>query len=166
MTGRPTSRRAQLAFGAVFVVIGVGLVAMMTVSPQGLRVPYGIAVVAAAAFALAGLSVMAQALRWSRLGQLFAVAVVFCLAAPGLWTVIDPATQTCTASFGVGDVAASDLTCRVVFGAGGAVTLAVSVVAAWAFVRRFRAGRYPAAMPMPASAEEAQRREAAPQHVD
>lgn len=139
---KPVGRRAQLGFGGLFVAAGLGMMVMMTVSPEGLQVPYWVAMVAAAAFAFAGASVMVQGLGSALLGRLLALMTVLCLATPGLWIMLDPADKQCTASIGFFGTSttsgAGDLMCRAVFGFGGAVTLLIGVVALVAFVRHLR----------------------------
>jgi hypothetical protein len=142
---KPVSKRDQIVFGSVFVAAGLGIMMMMTLSPEGLNAPYWVGMVAASTFALAGASVMAQGFGWNVAGRLLAVLTVLCLATPGLWILLDPAEKHCTASIGFigGGIAsgAGDLVCRAAFGFGGAITLAIGAVALVAFVRYVRRRR-------------------------
>lgn len=65
------SRRSQLVFGGLFVLVGLAMMVTMTASPEGRNVPYWVAV-------LGGVT------RW------LAPAIVLCLATPGLWMLFAP----------------------------------------------------------------------------
>ena len=128
--------RAQVAFGAVFVCIGLGMIAMVHVDPSGLNAPYWVVIAAMLTFVVAGLSVIARALGRERLAEAIALLVVFGLAAPGLWILFDPLEKSCSATSGFFTREAGDLECRLVFGIGGGITLLVGFVAVAMFVRR------------------------------
>lgn len=128
--------RTQVAFGAAFALIGLGMIALVHFHPDGLRAPYGVVVAAMGTFVVAGLSVMARALGWRRLAEGTALVVVFGLAVPGLWLLFEPVGQACTATIGTFGREAAGLECRLVFGIGGVITLAVGVFGAAMFIRR------------------------------
>jgi hypothetical protein len=133
--------------GVIFVAAGLGLMAMMTVSPEGLEVPYWVGMAAASTFALAGASVIVQDLGHDLAGRLLALGAVLGLATPGLWILLDPAEKQCTASvgfFGGGATSgAGDLVCRAVFGFGGALALAIAVFGIVTFARHVRRRKPP-----------------------
>lgn len=133
-------RRAALLFGGLFVLVGIGVITMITLSPEGLRAPYWVAVAASATFSFAGLAIIAQAFGLARFGRWLAVCVLLGLAAPGLWILLDPAEKSCSGSIGVGGASlttgAGDLMCRAVFGFGGALTLLVTLFLVVALFRR------------------------------
>ena len=137
--------RTQIAFGAVFVFIGLGMIAMVHFDPSGLNAPYWVVVVAMLTFVVAGLSVIARALGRERLAEGIALLVVFGLAAPGLWILFDPVEKSCSATSGFLTRAAGDLECRLVFGIGGGITLLVGFMAVAIFVRRILRRRRQAA---------------------
>ncbi len=118
-------------FGGLFVLIGLGLMAGMVVSPQGLTVPLWVGLAAASVFVFAGATVLAQAFGFARQGQWIAVLVVLGLSVPGLWIMFAPGEQSCERSVVLSSVA-GDLECRAVFGAGAFVTLAAALALAWA----------------------------------
>lgn len=136
-------KRDQLIFGGLFVAVGLGIMAMITFSPEGLNVPYWLGMVAAATFAFAGASVMAQGLGWGGFGRLLGLLTVLCLAAPGLWIMLDPGDKQCSGSVGIGGFSigsndVGDFMCRAVFGFGGALTLVFAVFSAFALIRYLR----------------------------
>jgi hypothetical protein len=125
----------NLWFGVLFVVVGLAILAMMILSPEGLNVPMWVGLAAAGTFSVAGASVVVQALGYPRLGRWIAVLVVFMLAVPGFWIMLGSGQMSCTrsvtflwSSTGEG----GDLECRVVFGAGAIITVAMAVAFAWA----------------------------------
>ena len=138
----PPKGRSALVLGGLFTLAGIGIVVAMTLAPEGLEVPYWVGVAAASAFSFAGLSVIAQALGFDRIGRWLALGVIAGLATPGLWILLDPAEKHCTASVGAmgggSSFGAGDFVCRAVFGFGGALTLLVGVVALLALLRRSR----------------------------
>lgn len=142
---KPISKRDQLVFGGLFVATGIGIMLMITLSPEGLNVPYWVGMVAAATFAFAGASVMVQGLGWDGVGRLFGVLTVLCLATPGLWILLDPGDKQCNGSIDIGGFSlgsgVGDFMCRAVFGLGGIVTLAVGVLALVMFIRYLRRRR-------------------------
>ena len=116
--------------GGLFVVIGLGLMAGMVVSPEGLTVPLWVGLAAAAVFVFAGATVLAQSFGFARQGQWIAVALVVLLSVPGLWIMFAPGEQSCERSVVLSSVA-GDLECRAVFGAGAFVTLAAALALGW-----------------------------------
>jgi hypothetical protein len=147
---RPNAADSQSAatapvwFGAVFVVIGLGIMAGMVAWPEGLNVPMWVGLAAAATFSVAGASVIAQSLGYARVGRWIAVAVVFLLAVPGLWIMLGSDEMSCTRSVSFlwsSSGEAGDLECRVVFGVGAIGTIAAGLAVAWAAWRG--AGRRP-----------------------
>ena len=125
----------NLWFGALFVVVGIAIMAMMVLSPEGLNAPMWVGLAAAATFSVAGASVVAQSLGYARLGRWIGVVVVLLLAVPGLWIMLGSGKMSCTRSVTFlwsSSGTAGDLECRVVFGAGAIVVLAMAVAFAWA----------------------------------
>ena len=139
---KPSGKRDQLFVGGLFVAVGLGVMAMMTFSPEGLQVPYWVAMTAAATFALAGASVMVQAMGWIGFSRLLGVGTVLCLATPGLWIMLDPGDKQCSGSVGIGGFSigsdVGDFMCRAVFGFGGALTLVFAAFSAFALIRYLR----------------------------
>lgn len=137
---QPLSKRGQLGFGAIFVAAGLGIMVMITVSPEGLNAPYWVAMVAAATFSFAGASIMAQAMGWDGFTRFFGLVTVFSLAMPGLWILFDPAEKACTGSIGFGGISlganSGDLVCRAVFGFGGGITLLFALGALFVYLRQ------------------------------
>jgi hypothetical protein len=81
----------------------------------------------------AGASVVAQSLGFAGLGKWIGVFVVFLLTVPGFWIMLGSGEMSCSRSISfLGSGAGGDLECRVVFGAGAIVVLAMAVAFAWA----------------------------------
>lgn len=120
-------------FGVLFVVVGLAIMAGMIVSPEGLNVPMWVGLAAASTFVFAGASVVAQSLGFAGLGKWIGVLVVFLLAVPGFWIMLGSGEMSCSrsASF-LSSSTAGDLECRIVFGAGAIVIVAMAVAFAWA----------------------------------
>ncbi len=126
-------------FGAIFVVVGIGMMVMMATDQSGLHVPLWVAEAAASCFALAGASIIAQAYGKLRLARAFSLGVIYGLAVPGLWIAFGSDGSGCTASGSFGPVSfegmASGLSCRIVFGAGAVIVLACAVAVTYGIMR-------------------------------
>jgi hypothetical protein len=124
-------------FGVLFVVVGLATMAMMILSPEGLNVPVWVGLAAAATFVFAGASVVVQSLGFARASRWIGVLVAFLLAVPGFWIMFGSGEMSCSRSvtfLSESTSTAGDLECRIVFGAGAFVTLAIAVafaVVAW-----------------------------------
>jgi len=132
----------NLWFGALFVVVGLAIMAMMILSPEGLNAPMWVGLAAASTFVFAGASVVAQSLGFAGLGKWIGVLVVFLLAVPGFWIMLGSGDMSCSRSVSFlwsSSGEGGDLECRVVFGAGAIVVLAMAVAFAWAAWRGRRA---------------------------
>jgi hypothetical protein len=85
---------------------------------------------------------VAQSLGFAGLGKWIGVLVVFLLAVPGFWIMLGSGEMSCTRSVSFlwsSSGEGGDLECRVVFGAGAMVVLAMAVAFAWAAWRGRRA---------------------------
>lgn len=126
-------------FGAIFVVVGIGMMVLMASDQEGLNVPLWVAEAAAAAFAFAGASMIAQAYGKDRLGRALALGVVYALAVPGLWIAFGSDGSGCSVSVTLGSLSLADsagaLGCRVAFGLGAALVMACAVALTYAFIR-------------------------------
>lgn len=126
--------------------VGLAMIILITVSPEGLNAPYWVAIAACGAFVFAGLSIIAHALGWSMVNALSNVLIVAALATPGFWIMLDPGPKACTGGFsflagGLGlsaGGAAPDWQCRLVFGAGAVITALIGVAMITVAVKRLR----------------------------
>lgn len=125
--------------GTLFLLIGLAMMTIMAVDQTGLHVPLWVAEAAAACFAFAGGSILAQAYGKEHLARAFGLGVVYGLAVPGLWIAFGSDGSGCSASVGIGFAGLGfdpgALSCRVVFGLGAIVTLAFAVAITWAVMR-------------------------------
>jgi hypothetical protein len=126
------SRRAH--FIGVIVAVAAGLVVgfMIHLHPEGLRVPAWVAYVAAAAFVLAGLCLLAGALEIDCLQQWLGIAVTLSMLVVSLWIAFGPGERECSMSIPFVQTVAPDALCRGAFGIG-ALLLALFI---GVFVRR------------------------------
>lgn len=92
--------RTLTAFGVVVLIIGVGIGYLMYTNPEGLNPawPMGMAMLAPAAFVLAGLHVIAAGLGRSRLSGALLLAIVFCLWAIVHWAAFFTPHIQCVAT--------------------------------------------------------------------
>lgn len=127
-------------FGAIFIIVGLGMMLMMYLDQSGLNVPLWVAEAAAACFAFAGASMLARAFGKLHLASALSLGVVYALAIPGLWIAFGSDGSGCTVSGGIGFFSfvrdAGALSCRLVFGAGAIITVAAAIALTWAVLRR------------------------------
>lgn len=128
-----------LGFAIVFIVIGLGMMVMISVSPEGLNAPMWVVQIACAAFVFAGLSMLGQVFGLTILSRLSALGVVYCLCAPGMWIAFDPLPKDCSVSTAFFATTGTDILCRTVFGAGAVITLICALAATWGAIRFIRA---------------------------
>jgi hypothetical protein len=129
-----TEDRRRTLFGAAIALVGAGVSLAMLLRPQGLRVPAWVGQVAALSFVFAGATLVAQARGHRRLQRWLPVAVLACLTAPALWLAVAPGTRRCGMGIAHGLVAVlgtrGDLVCRLAFGAGALLAMALVLLAA------------------------------------
>ncbi|HEX2546282.1 MAG TPA: hypothetical protein VHL79_15490 [Ramlibacter sp.] len=97
--------------------------------PEGLRAPAFVAYAAAAAFALAGLSILAGE-RWKAWVQGWAaVVLVACLVTPAVWIAFGSGERRCSLGLAHGLLhlagASSETACRVAFGIAAVLGVAI-----------------------------------------
>jgi hypothetical protein len=120
----------QAVGGAFSIAVGLIVGALIHLHPEGLRVPAWVAYVAASAFALTGLSLLAGALEAIRLQRWLGVAVALSLLAVGSWIAIGPGERACSMSIPFLRTAAPEAVCRGAFGLGALlVALVLGVLA-------------------------------------
>jgi hypothetical protein len=126
-------------FGMLFLAIGVAMMGWMAFDQAGLNVPLWVGEVAAATFALAGASIMLRALGHDRLAKALGIGVVYCLLVPGLWIAFGSDGSGCSVSASLPFGWLSDLTealsCRIAFGIGALVALAIAIAMTYAMLR-------------------------------
>lgn len=122
-----SSTTAGVGFGLIFAGLGAGMMVLMAMNQDEVRVPLWVAEIAGSTFVFAGLSIVARAKSWLRLQRIFAVLAVYGLAIPGLWILLGPDTGSCSGTFGFISKTAANAECRIVFGLGGIITLGVAI---------------------------------------
>jgi hypothetical protein len=113
-----TSRSTQLVLAAVAVASGLLVGFLIYVHPEGLRAPAWVAYVAAFAFVLAGLSLLAGAIGAIALQHWLGVAITASLFAVALWVAFGPGERECSMSLSFVESIAPDAVCRSFFGVG------------------------------------------------
>lgn len=133
------TRLKASAFGWAFVGMGVFMGIYIPLNPEGANAPMWVIEVAAAAFFFAGLSFVLQAFALPWLARISVVVLAYLLAIPGLWMLFDAQGAQCSGSVSVLSVSfaqgANDITCRVVFGLGGLLTLGFAIAMTWVAIK-------------------------------
>jgi hypothetical protein len=91
---------------------------MIYFHPEGLRAPAWVAYVAASAFVLAGLCLLAGAVGNTSLQRWLGVAVTVSLFAVSVWVAFGPGQRECSISLPFVQSLAPDALCRGAFGVG------------------------------------------------
>ena len=129
-----------MGFAAAVAAVGLVVMILMPLRPEGLSVPLWVAEMAVSGFVSAGLSIACRSLGLVNLSAFFNVLVVVALATPGFWIMLSPEQQSCVRSISLLSSTFSDgrgdLECRIVFGAGAIITLLVGIAMVVMFVRR------------------------------
>lgn len=135
MTGSPNPNQPKgTEFMALVALVGMGLLLALLgiIHPPGLRVPPAIAYLLAFVLLMAAASLASRLAGKARANALFASLVLFGFAATGAWIAFDRGgAQSCVRRLGTDEnvaraVAVSPTTCRVVFGTGAVVSLAMA----------------------------------------
>jgi hypothetical protein len=145
-TAVPTTSRARgQAPGLLAAGAGVAIALAVYLHPENLRVPAWVAYAAALAFFFAGCQLLARHHGQRLLQAWLPAALVACLVAPPLWIAFGAGPRRCGFElatsvlrlFGV----RSDLLCRVGFGIGAVLGLAILLLAIHHALRTMRAMR-------------------------
>lgn len=135
-------KNSGVLFGALFAAMGLGIYLMVHLAPDGARAPVFVVEAAAGAFFFAGVSVIGQALGITLLSRIASLAVVYLLAVPGLWMLLDGNSGGCSVGIAIAGAglnsAADPALCRAVFGIGGLITLAVALLFTWTALKTRR----------------------------
>ncbi len=122
--------------------MGLALFVLARLSPEAANAPLFVVDAAAGAFFFAGISIIADAWRAPLLGRLSVLAVIYLLAVPGLWMLFGTDIGRCSVGIAIGGAGASGasdpLPCRIAFGAGGLLTLAIALAFTWGLLRKRR----------------------------
>jgi hypothetical protein len=129
MSACPEQEKRQAAAGATLVGLGVALFALMSAYPERLKVPAPVGYVTAAILALAGLLAFANAFGSRRIRRWLAVALLSCMVVPSAWIAVGPGQRTCAAAVGLLFGLTTGGACRVAFGIGALIQLALVLVA-------------------------------------
>lgn len=112
------SRRTQSVGAVAAVAVGLVIGFMIHLHPEGLRVPAWVAYVAASAFVLAGLCLLAGATEVNWLQRWLGIAVTLSLFVVNLWIAFGPGERECSISIPFLQTVAADALCRGAFGIG------------------------------------------------
>jgi len=129
MSNHTSHERRQAAAGATLVGLGVVLIALMLAYPERLKVPAPIGYVTAAIFALGGLLAFANAFGSRGIRRWSAVALSSCMVVPSAWIAVGPGQRTCSAAVGFLFGFATGGGCRLAFGIGALVGVALVLLA-------------------------------------
>lgn len=129
------SRRTQLIGGFAAAAAGLLVAFMIHAHPENLRVPAWVAYVAASAFVLAGLCLLAGAIGVAWLQQLFGIAVTLSLFSVSAWIAFGPGERECSMSIPLLQTTSPDALCRGAFGFG---TLLIALLLGLIVLRALR----------------------------
>jgi hypothetical protein len=138
VTGSSQGRRptgGEVLALLVMIAMAVYLVVLGVLSPSALKVPPAIAFLLGFALVMAAAALASRIAGRTRANALFAMLVLLGFAGTGGWIALAPTgPRSCVARVGSGESAGramgvSPTTCRVVFGSGAAISLAVACVA-------------------------------------
>ena len=110
------------------IAAGVFVMVMVGSHPQGLRAPAWIGYAAGCAFILAGLTLVAGALRAPALQRWLGFAVAISLFTVSLWVAFGPGDRACALSMSFIQSVAPDAICRGAFGLGAVLVGLLIVV--------------------------------------
>jgi hypothetical protein len=127
-----TEKVKQSAPGLASLAVGLGILLMINLDPSGAEAPLWVVNAAVSSFVFAGIALIANVFGFVLVSRFATAAIAWMLAMPGLWIMVDGQGASCSASVSLGGLstagsAASGL-CRVVFGMGGVITLAIAIV--------------------------------------
>ena len=128
-------RSSRIVGGRLAVAAGSGVAALIWLQPQQLQAPAWVAYVAAAAFVLAGLAILART--GSRLNALFVALTAAALVVPGGWVAFAPGSRECSFNLPFLEGMAPGAVCRVAFGLG---TLIAALLFLLLLLRGLRSG--------------------------
>jgi len=121
------SRRTQLIGAVIAIASGLTAGVLIRLHPEGLHAPAWVAYVAASAFVLAGLCLVAGAFAQAWLLRWLGIAVTLSLLAVSSWLAFGPGERTCSMSIPFFRALAPDALCRGAFGLG-AILVALLLV--------------------------------------
>jgi hypothetical protein len=140
MPDTPVQKLTGTAFGLLFVAAGGGILLMAWRDPSMASAPMWVVEAACACFICAGLWAIAQTFGLTLIATLCGLAIVYLLAAPGLWMLFDGTGASCSVGAAVSGASiagtAPSWMCRTIFGAGGLVTFAAALAFTWAAIFR------------------------------
>jgi hypothetical protein len=125
----PRTRRGAIAAGAFCSAAGVLLAVLIRAQTEGLRVPAVVGDAAAAAFALAGMSIIAMQAHDTRMHAWLIVVLLCAMTVPAAWVAFGPGERVCAGSFGPFALGSPALTCRSAFCVGALILIAVLAIA-------------------------------------
>jgi hypothetical protein len=128
--------RSQLLMAAATALMGVLVVTLIYLHPEGLRVPAWVAYVAGSAFVLAGLCILAVVIGAVWLQRLLGVAVALSLFVVGSWVAFGPGQRECSISLSFLQGVGPDILCRSAFAIGAILVGLVIVLAIHRFISR------------------------------
>ena len=113
-----------MAWGIAVVAMALALCALIYLHPEQLHAPAWVAYSAAAAFFVAGLSLLAGPAGATRTQNWLAVVLVVCMVLPGLWVAFGGGERQCKVSFTFLQFE-SEALCRGAFGVGAILGLGI-----------------------------------------
>jgi sulfite exporter TauE/SafE len=133
--GTKNKQPNTVLFGALVAAMGVAVAVLMNLRPDGLAVPYWVAMLACLCFVFAGIALATQDRSSKILYQSAVLALLAAMTAIPAWISFGPGDRQCSANlvFLTGEPA-----CRIAFGLSTLVmllVLAIAVKQTWRLIR-------------------------------
>jgi len=125
-----------IGFALVLIAVGLAMMVFVAVDGNGLNAPLWVVEVALSTFVFAGGSFVARALGWIRFMNICSLSIVYALATPGLWIMLQSGKAQCSGNVGFFTSMLSSLECRIAFGVGGIFTLSYALVMTYFMFRK------------------------------
>jgi hypothetical protein len=128
----PASRKERLFVGGAATAVGVFGLVMMSLHPQGLRVPAWVGFAAMSTFVWGGCAIALAAHQATRrLADWAVLLTIVGLFVPAAWIAFGPGPRECTAILALPSARAGEWLCRGAFGIGALLTWVILVLMAW-----------------------------------
>lgn len=111
--------RSKIVSGVLIAVVGLVALTVIYLKPEGLHVPFWVAFTACSSFVIAGAAIALHSIS-VKVYQWLIVTLLAAMTAVPIWVAVGFGSRSCTTNI---PYLASELSCRVAFGASALVLL-------------------------------------------